>query len=249
MKTFVVSTGRCGSTSLARWLQDNGLATEMEPHAFQLCCLAYEKMRGCSWDDSVLTGLWSRMPVGGVVVDNNLSLFIEDLAAMGPCRFVWLIRNPWDCISSLMAWRWYRNPDDPESGDGFASHRPFPIHEMHVCDWSELPLIGKCAWYWKFLNLRIEGQLTVLDENCWVRVRLEDWSPAIARSLLRSAGSVDGVVADWRLPKMNSGPWDRDRPRWTKDEVALVTEVAGKVLARWYPERNFQMPAIAASGR
>lgn len=253
MRVFVIGTGRCGSLSLARWFQDHGVRTEMERHAELLCRQAVYKLSRGSWDHGVLNVVWARSPSHGVSVDNNLGLFVENLAVMGPCRFVWLIRNPWDCIASLMAWKWYRKPNDIEPDDVFANNRltAYDADEMSGYEWEALGNLGKCAWYWKFLNLRIERQLEALDEDCWVRVRLEDWSPAIARSLLRSVGSVDGDVTDWPLPKMNAGPRGRDRPRWTKDEVALVTEVAGKTLARWYPERNFQMPVTRtrASGR
>lgn len=252
----MIGTGRCGSLSLGRWFQDRGVRTEMERHAESLCRQAVYKLGRGSWNRGVLETVWARSPSHGITVDNNLSLFIENLASRAPCRFVWLIRNPWDCISSLMAWKWYRDDNDIDPRDVFAQNRltaPMvgKIGEMSPYRWHCLPKLGKCAWYWKFLNLRIEQQLGVMDEDRWVRVRLEDWSPAIARSLLRSVGSVDGDVTDWRLPKMNAGPQGRDRPRWTKDEMALVTEVAGKTLARWYPERNFQMPraGIRASGR
>lgn len=225
----------------------------MERYAESLCRQAVYKLSRGPWNRGVLETVWARSPSHGVSVDNNLSLFIEDLAVMGPCRFVWLIRNPWDCISSLMAWKWYRKPNDIEPGDVFANCRltAYAAGEMIADEWMRLSLLGRCAWYWKFLNLRIEQQLGVLDEDCWVRVRLEDWSPAVARSLLCFTGAVDVNVTDWPLPKMNAGPQSRDRPRWTKDEVTLVTEVAGKTLARWHPERNFQMPraGIRASGR
>lgn len=217
----------------------------MEPCAENLVVDARNKLLGVERKQAMqfLKLIFRRNP-HACIVDNNLSLFVENLAAMGSCRFVWLIRNPWDCIASLMAWKWYRKPNDIDPNDVFANNRltAYDADEMSGYEWEALGNLGKCAWYWKFLNLRIEQQLEILDEDCWVRVRLEDWSPAIASSLLRSVGSVDGDVADWRLPKMNAGPQGRDRPRWTKDEVALVTEVAGKTLARWYPERNFQVP-------
>ena len=225
----------------------------MEPDAERLVVYSHYKLNSGKSEEAVqfLSDVLRRYS-HACIVDNNLSLFIENLANSGPCRFIWLIRNPWDCIASLAAWKWYRKPKDVEPNDVFANHRLAAdvAGEMTPDEWKDLPLLGRCAWYWKFLNLRIERQLVALDEDRWVRVRLEDWSPAIARSLLRSVGSVDGDVADWRLPKMNAGPRGRDRPRWTTDEVALVTEVAGKTLARWYPERNFQMPraGVQASG-
>lgn len=226
----------------------------MEPYAESLVVDARNKLAGVEREQAMrFLNLVFRRNLHACIVDNNLSLFIEDLAGLKPCRFIWLIRNPWDCIASLMAWKWYRKPNDIEPNDVFANHRltADTAGEMTEDEWMRLSLLGRCAWYWKFLNLRIEQQFTALDEDCWVRVRLEDWSPAIARSLLRSVGSVDGDVTDWRLPKMNAGPRGRNRPRWTEDEVALVTEVAGKTLARWYPERNFQMSraGVLASGR
>ena len=120
MRVFVVGTGRCGSLSVGRWLQDNDVLTEMESYAKRLCQCVEDKVRGDRWNRKPLEAVWSRTPLNGVIVDNNLSLFIEDLAAMGPCRFIWLIRNPWDCISSLMAWKWYRERRDIEPNDVFA---------------------------------------------------------------------------------------------------------------------------------
>ena len=249
MFTFVVGVGQCGDMSLCTWLQQHGVRAVMEPHAERLIKAAVVKAE-TGKVEPITAKLLADVPRphrNGCVVDENLSLFIEDLARMTTCRFVWLIQNPWDCISSLMAQKWYREPENRGRDDVFANNRltASMTGEMSGQWWRGLPKIGKCAWYWKFLNLRIEQQLDELDEDQWMRVRLEDWSPVIARAVLRFVGGVEGG-AEWPLPMTNAGRWNGERPRWTDDEMALVHEVAGTALWRWYAEGHFRSPEAVA---
>lgn len=245
MTTLVVSTGRCGSASLSQWLGSCGVVARMEPYAKSLVVCSRKSLSGVHDKGvGVVLGRVMRLNPNGVMVDSNLSLFIDDLDRLGDARFVWLIRNPWDCISSLMAWKWYRESGDIDAGDVFANNRLTAVMagEMTADQWESLSILGRCAWYWSFLNLRIEQQLSLLDENCWIRVRLEDWSPVVAQSVLRFTGHVDGAVDEWQLPKMNVGAQNRWRPRWTNDETAVAVAVAGKTLWRWYSEGKFKNP-------
>lgn len=252
MTTFVVCTGRCGSTSLCQWLQRYGDAS-MEPFARELIVESVKKpVTGKPSPAAVklLTDI-VRLCKNRTVVDNNLSLFVEDLAEIGPCRFVWLIRNPWDCISSLMAWKWYRDPDDIDENDVFAQNRldafraGDEVRDVWPQHWTSWTKLQKCAWYWRWLNLQIEQQLSRLPEDHWIRVRLEDWSPATAKAVLRFV-SGDDVVKDASLPRTNEGRWDDERPKWTEDEVSQVESVAGTALWRWYPEAHFKSPLFLA---
>jgi len=242
--TFIVSTGRCGSTSLCAWLGGHGVDARMEPYAERLVVHSCDKLAGRPNKSVKLLGDVLRRHPSGCIVDNNLSLFVEDLSCMGDARFIWLIRNPWDCISSLMAWKWYRRKGDIDPKDVFANNRltAHDAGEMSIDAWKALPKLGKCAWYWKFLNLRIEEQLARLDDDAWMRIGLEDWSPATAGAVLRFVGVDPGRIHP-DLPRTNLGRWNNERPRWTDDEISLAVEVAGTTLWRWYSEGKFKRPS------
>lgn len=244
MTTFVVGTGRCGTFSLFTWLGNHGVDSHMETYAKRLVVYSCDKLhRRANRSVKLLADMFRRHP-NGCVVDHNLSLFVEDLACMGDARFIWMIRNPWDCISSMMARKWYRRPNDIKSDDVYANNRldAAVAGEMSIDEWKDLPMLGRCAWYWKFLNLRIEEQLARLDDDSWVRVRLEDWSNGTAQGVLRFVGADQGRIHP-DLPKTNLGRRDKERPRWTDDETSLVVEVAGTALWRWYSEGKFKNPS------
>lgn len=107
----------------------------MEPYAEQLVKFSVQKVESGKASPAAikLLGNIARAHAGGCVVDNNLSLFVDELADICPCRFIWLIRNPWDCISSLMAWKWYRYPEEIDENDVFAKNRLRPPHDIHLC--------------------------------------------------------------------------------------------------------------------
>lgn len=253
-RIIVVGTGRCGSTSLCEWLNRCGLVARMEPRAPELVVQQRRLIEGPGFDPYDIFDVALNLPQVEAVVDNNLSFFVRMLLELdGALRAIWLIRNPWDCVASMVGWKWYRQPNDIMPDDIFARNR---LHapwtgEMTWAEWDALPVVGRCAWCWSYVNRSIRQQLRAVPLGHWMQVRLEDWDDQKAREVYQFVdrcfqGSGVGIREpdDLSLPRTNQGPLPptrpggppTPRPDWTEDERVLLRRFAGGMMEHCYPD-------------
>lgn len=253
-RLIVVGTGRCGSNSFCAWLRRCGLLARMEPTAPELVVQQRRYVEGEPCSLSLIPSLALTMPDADAVVDNNLSLFVKLLCEHDALvRVIWLIRNAWDCVGSMVGWKWYRDPADIAPDDIYALNRlqaPW-TSELTWSEWKSLPAVARCAWCWSFINRSIEQQLQAVPPSTWMKVRLEDWNDEKAREVygfVREGFGLAGIPTrepkDLTLPHDNKGPYlvvrpgesPGAKPTWTEWDRCLVRRFAGGMMERLYPD-------------
>lgn len=181
---FVVSTGRCGSKSIARFLSkspDCVCVHEAEP---KLIAEATRYLYG-SFDHSrlaeILRSTRSPMLDGKQYGESNhkLSFLIPALREVFPqAKFVWLIRDGRDTVASMYGRGWYSGVsqfvNDPKLMQWERYRlRADKLGEMSKLAWCNLSRFEKCCWYWAHKNWLIEEALRVTQAD-WVLIRLEE---------------------------------------------------------------------------
>jgi hypothetical protein len=139
---WVIGTGRCGTKSYAVW---KGGVHEPRPSIRQEALQYYYKQ---DKSEALMEKLKDRLKYG-LCSDNCQSLVIAPIVSIDKkAKFVWLIRNPNDCIHSFMrrgGWNAYIETLKIEPKKGFHEH------------WGDLQ---KFTWYYWFLNGIIAQRLS-----------------------------------------------------------------------------------------
>jgi hypothetical protein len=197
---FVTSCARSGSTSLARILDTapNGRCL-VEPTP-NLNVESRDFMEGRLADpfrviaEHIAPRVASALDGGAVYGEKNVTLgpFIPHLDALLRCRFVWILRDGRDVVTSLMNWHMeafgniYREcafadplspqaiaslaqvPPDLDTAD-YARPRPQPGDAWHD-RWPSMSRFQMAAWYWAFINRLFAEQLRRIPADRWMRV-------------------------------------------------------------------------------
>jgi len=114
-------------------------------------------------------------------VESNcyLSLFTQELdRALAP-HFVFLLREPAAVVNSLFVKDWYRDPvfappsfDYNVSRPNHAFGRLMPATPEEFERWNRLTRIGRIAWFYSALNLRVLEDLRALPRQRWSVLRV-----------------------------------------------------------------------------
>lgn len=236
---FVASTGRSGSTTVARTLSQHPDVTCLHEPRTQLIRLSAEWAHRLRSRDAIradLDAIYGASVCPGPVFgesDQNVSVLLDPLLDRYPeARVVWLIRDGRAFVTSAHRKGWY--------ADG-----PPPDGRRHVWDayrlrgdlcgdvapdvWAAMTPFEKNCWYWSYLNRTIEASVSRLGEDRWRRVHLEDL-----------AGDVPGLfdlLGVERRPvtveRHNAGRGAA--PSWAEAEAEAFERWCGTEMDRWYP--------------
>lgn len=252
---FVVSTGRCGSMSLARILDQHPLCRcAHEPHPI-LIKLAAEWQHGLVSVGELrqyLAFKGNRLFPHRVGLrlygesDQKLSFIIPFLAEFGTnTKFIWLIRDGRDVVSSMVTrsrvyvdhstavspslWHKYRI-----RGDRCGDVRPET--------WQSMTGFAKSCWYWSYTNRTIAESLADVGESTSMLVRLENLADALP-SLLEF---LDLPFYPLTMVSANvSKTLVRGFEAWTRNERNAFERWCGPEMDRWYPDWRRQGVPVA----
>lgn len=155
----VLSTGRCGTMTVARLLQLSSSFTASHEdvtfglRAFQTPCME-AGLRGKQWQKAVLKeqlgANWTKAYLSGkrwCSASHFLTFFAPALAELSrDARFLHLVRDPYEVIRSAVSRGWYNDhPSDV--------YRPRPPHnDPSHQDWPRWGSLEKNCWYWARVN-------------------------------------------------------------------------------------------------
>lgn len=215
---FIVSTGRSGSVTLARVLNQFPGVEAFHENPPELVAEARAYLKGDLAREQLIALLQdTRRPsseqLDYVESNQKLSFMVGALREAFPqARYVWLIRNGLDVVSS---WAHRKNYWPHENKGLWSTHRirGDEVGVMTTAQWQSLSPFAKCCWYWAWTNRKIEADLNATDAE-WMLLRLEDLHSrvqelaAFARVELAdpieipTANRSRGRVAGWHY-------WDR----------------------------------------
>ena len=246
---FIVSTGRSGTTTIAKTLSlVNGCVCLHEPAPelilessdFHYGDLSSEMLKEILLD--------TRKPIldGSVYCESNqtLSLMIPVLKETFPeARYIWLMRNGLDVVASTYQKQWYTGHSENHERyedcsliekawiDGRI--RGDRCGDISPTEWESLDRFGKCCWYWGYANRVIERDLNKYAPGGFFILHLEEIDEKI------------GGLIDWMGLKVAVTPLARQHniakkvpfhwTDWSAEERKIFERFCGQLMDRLYP--------------
>ena len=236
---FIPSTGRSGTTTMARLLSSHSEIRCRHERRRQLIRLSTELAHGIVDEAAaevelhaiyVASGAY-RSPIYGDS-DHRLFNLIDILGRVLPeAKFVWLVRDGRDVVASTTARGWY----DAEYTSGVWGEyrlRGDAAGEVRTAEWDAMTPFAKNCWYWGHVNRGIGSRLERMSAERWTSLRLEDLDSR-ADDVFRFLG-----VAPVRAGGLRENPSRRALvpPReWSPAEQGEFERWCGDVMDRWYP--------------
>lgn len=191
-KIFAIGTGRCGTNFLHKALKiDPSISSHHELDPLSDTFHRYFKWNELPIDHQGF--LYNKektiASLAGPKLDffessAFLSLSVKELYEYFDARFIFLVRDPYKVVKSYLKKGWYSNEIQ------IANHSLPPsyqenVHFHHflgrilprgeeVIRWKKLTRVGKLAWYWSNLNLKVIDQLKELPNTHYEIIKLEE---------------------------------------------------------------------------
>ncbi|MDW7774300.1 MAG: hypothetical protein SCH71_15550 [Desulfobulbaceae bacterium] len=176
---FIVTTGRSGSTSIAKYISssDNHICLhEPEPTLInESTKYLYKQFSHQVMVETLKVTRPSHIKNKEYGESNQkLSFIIPAINDAFPeSKFIWLVRDGRDVVNSIYSLGWY----DPN----LLQQSPWQINlpqapevgELNNTQWEAMSPFQKCCWYWSFTNKLIQQELSIIDPARWILIHLE----------------------------------------------------------------------------
>lgn len=246
---FIVSTGRSGTTTIAETLSlVPGCICIHEP-APQLILESSGYRYGTVEANTIKKILKStRKPrrKGSIYCESNqtLSLIIPILREAFPkARYIWLLRNGLDAVESAYRKQWYSGHS--EKHDRYEDCPPLQrawidgriegdrCGEMSSEEWQNLDRLGKCCWYWSYINRTIETDLERYAPGAYTTIHLEDFDVELP-NLLKWMDFSPAMLPQAKrhnISKREPYHWSN----WTAEQRQTFEHWCSEQMDRYYP--------------
>lgn len=211
---FVISTGRSGTTTVAKALsQHSKIICQHEPK-IQLIKISTDLLHGQISEQQatdlleILYTDCSNLPKGIYgESDHKLSNLTEILSRLLPhSKFIWLIRNPIDTINSTYSRGWFsdhelghlglRKTENQQYRHLYSDYRPRGDKTGTVSkeEWGQMDSFERNCWYYFFWNHTIETQLDTINKTRWIKVNLDNLSEDIPGVLSLLGAPIEDIA-------------------------------------------------------
>lgn len=244
---FVISTGRSGTTSLARTLTLVGNLDCLHEPAPELILESSGYRHGTTSAETVRRLLLQtrRAECGQRYCESNQTMALlipEIVGAFADAAFVWLIRDGRDVVASAMQKQWYtghsenheRYEDCPPIERAWIDGRIRGdlCGEVAPAAWRAMSRFEKCCWYWSYVNRTIAEDLAAHASTRFFRLHLERLNSQIGPLLgwlgLRTV--ITPVAKVHNRAKRPPYHWSR----WTAEERASFVRWCGRLMDEDY---------------
>jgi acetyltransferase-like isoleucine patch superfamily enzyme len=190
---FVLSTGRAGSTTIARVLSQHSEIECLHEPKLSLVRLSTDYLHGKISTEQVEQELKSLYLESGIIStaifgesDQKLSNLVSIIHKILPkAKFIWLIREPKQTINSTFSRGWFSDGELGFNGADkvndrlyrgiFSDYRPHAdlANQMTSDQWRTISAFERNCWYWVFWNGIIKSELGKIAPEQWLKVKLE----------------------------------------------------------------------------
>jgi acetyltransferase-like isoleucine patch superfamily enzyme len=176
--------------------------------------------------------------------DQKFAPFVDLLAEIfTAAKFIWVIREPRAVISSTVGRGWFNDAEIEYSADFermqskqklggvFSQYRwnGLGIEKFDSSvNWNTISQFERNCWYWLVWNNMIHGQLKNMQEQRWIRVRLEDFS---SDEILAFLG-VD-ITSKFQVRVSNAAHYRRHE-EWSNEEKTQYHSIVTPYLGALY---------------
>lgn len=251
---FIVSTGRSGSKAIASLLNQHPDAKcfhDTFPHIYKWSCQVLYQQSSTEEIKEKLDILFNSIDIEDTLVhgqsDQKLVPLIPILIKMFPqAKFIWLIREPSNFISSSYPRGWFDNSEFgyPKNDEEFmqkevtpshfdASHRTngYLANEMSETEWKQMTAFERNCWYWKFWNNYIETELSKINSENWIRIKLEKLNDQI--SIIQKFLGLSEIVLE--PEKVNVASYKKTpKQEWTSEMQLIFERHCRGGILKWY---------------
>jgi len=248
---FILSSGRSGTKTMAESLSKLPDCLCLHEPAPQLIlessAYRYGRLDGNTLKEFLIK---TRNPVikGKIYGESNqtLSLIVPVLTTSFPDgKFIWLIRNGLDVVSSIFARKWYtghsanhdRYEDCPSLEKAWIDGRIMGdlCGDVSSTKWKSMNPFARCCWYWAYINLAIERDLR---DHCSIgnykKIKLEELNNELPKltEWLGFGYSSDPKIGMHNRAHYQLYPWQK----WTSEERKTFIYWCGPLMDRLYPD-------------
>ncbi|MFT4536735.1 MAG: hypothetical protein ACJA1A_002915 [Saprospiraceae bacterium] len=240
---FILSTGRSGSKSIAKLIDQHSDAECYHDSFAHLNTWSCNYLYNISTKEEIkkkLLSLYNSMSLGKKSVygqsDQKIAPLVPILSEMFPsAKFIWLIRNPYDFINSAYARGWFDNSEFgyPQNDMEFLKKKVSPsvFDADHRCngakvgvftniEWQAMTAFERICWYWSYWNCLIEENIEMLPKSMSLKVKLEELENH-KNKILDFVGLSPIAV---KSETVNSAYYKKpDKSQWT-DEMNIIFE-------------------------
>ena len=247
---FILSTGRCGSTTIAKALSSiSGISCihETEP---KLIREAHDYLVG-TLDMRTLVEILRKTRTPADYKSNygesnqKLSFMVNALRITFPeADYIWLVRNGLDVVASTYYRGWYLPGECHLHKWSTYRIQADRLGVMSSTEWNALDNFSKNCWYWAWTNQKIEHDLKMTKAR-YKLVRLEELS-----SKLPEVASFLGVnlQKSIEVPVMNVAQKGKGKTTkiqyWDSSQRAAFKLWCGPLMDRLYPgwDKHLTLP-------
>lgn len=246
---FIVGTGRCGTMTIAKTLSQHpkcdcghhmaSVYTLSEMTRYYYNPTDRENRERLIKNLGKVYSLPHRKGVRFGDSDFGLVLVLPLLKELYPkSKFVWLIRDGRDVVSSMFSRGWYAGPE-------VAIEKGIPTFwetnrirgdltkDFTFSEWNDLDRFEKCCWIWSKYNTLIENHFGDIPDRVF-HLRFDKMHKRLRRlSLFLHLKQK----ISFRMERHNSSefplqPWEE----WTVDWKRKFELQCGSEMTRWFPE-------------
>ncbi len=243
---FILSTGRSGSKTISALLNQHSrvyCGHEISPLLIKISTDyaygRYNEEHFLSLLDHIY-GKSRRIPRDSFFGESNQKLvpLAPLLYKLFPkAKFIWLIRNGKDVVSSIYGREWYQveSEDSELFNPKLRTWDNYRIEGDRIGaftseEWSAMNAFEKNCWYWKYWNESIEDFFKLLPDNQKLFLRLEEMDGQVDK-LQQFLGFDTEII---RVKKTNEAYYKLQKyDSWEDDQKDSFSKICGPSMVKW----------------
>lgn len=250
--TFVVTTGRSGSTTAAESLNAHPQISARHEPRMQFIAWATQAASGELTSNELRrrmesvfleASVWDPK-LSYVESDQKYSTLIPELHAVLPeAKFIWLTRPAEAVVASAYARGWYRETEEGKfrTDDEYWMWQDYRLNgpvagDLTDEEWDAMDSFARNCWYWSYINRKIEKDLSSISANKWMWCDIGEFESR-RDQVMQFLGVSEHT---FQVQQHNASDYGRYLPEdWTSQQRADFDDHCSSIMRRIYQDRAY----------